>query len=114
MYNKENRIRLRRGRSALIQAPLVYSDGSALELESGDVVRFAVRSGADGELLISKTMVQADGKASLELAPSDTSSLELGHYYYDIGIDFSDGTFYDLVEWTGFDLLPSAAQDGGA
>ena len=42
-----------------------------------------------------------------------TSSLELGHYYYDIAIDFSDGSFYDLVEWSEFDLLPSAAQDGG-
>ena len=111
-----NEIKIRRGRSKVIEAPVIYRDGSALSLESGDVVRFAVRASADGETLINKTMIYDDNenKVALTLAPADTSSLELGHYYYDIAIDFSDGTFYDLVEWSEFDLLPSAAQDGGA
>jgi len=110
----KNHIDLRRGRSVLIEAPLCYKDKSPIELENGDIVRFAVRSSADGELLIDKTMIAANGKVSLTLTPADTASLELGNYYYDIGIDFLDGTFYDLVEWAEFDLLPSASQDGGS
>lgn len=110
---KNNKIIIHRGRSYIIIVPVVYEDGTAVAISSSeDVIRFSVRRQTEGPVVINKVMSYDNetGTASVELTPADTKDLQLGYYHYDIGVDFSDGSFFDLVEWSEFNLLPSASQ----
>lgn len=105
-------IKLHKGRSFTGLVTAVTDEGAAYVPESGDIVRFAVCEDRNGTTVISKTLPynDTDGGWELVIDPADTSTLDPGIYHYDIGIQFTNGGYEDLIELSDFVILPSASQ----
>lgn len=106
-----NKIAINRGRSKTIRVPVICKDGSTCVLSDDDIIRFAVKAHEDGEALIKKTLEydKENNKATLNLVPSDTADMDCDRYFYDIGVDFANGDYRDIISWAEFEVLPSAA-----
>lgn len=106
-----NEFSVHKGRTKKIRVPVVYKDGTACKLVDGDVIRFATKTAENSVILFEKTLEydKSNDKAILTFDPEDTADLPCGDYYYDIGVDFADGGYKDIIEWAKFHVLPSAA-----
>ncbi len=96
-----------RGTTQLIRLRLSESDGSERDYTEADTVRFGVKSDAnDDEFIISKTAVYDTEEKCyvVELAPEDTALLPFDRYWYDIGLQTSDGEYFMLIEKSEFNL----------
>jgi hypothetical protein len=93
-----NFIEVRQGDSFTI--PLLFREGkSAVDL-TGAVLKMQVRTKDDNKAVISKTGSIDDavhGKASVQIAPSDTKNLVVGEdYVTDIQITFANGEVHTV------------------
>lgn len=83
------------------------------DYDENDVVKFALASDRDGQAIIEKTMTynSESGEYSVELTPAETTQLDADErYWFDIGIQLSDGKFYRVIECTELWILPGYAR----
>ena len=84
-------INLTRGDTFSPLITITFEDGEPYTPVEGDVITFSMKkSYFDANPLIEKTI--PNDTRILELEPSDTAILPIGHYVYDIDIVFADGT----------------------
>lgn len=96
MQKYENRLSVPRGSERSFTVALNY------ELQSGDVLYFGVKKReTDEDLMISKSATSEDadenGHYVFTIGSDDTTNLESGEYLYDIGLQFSNGKFQQVV-----------------
>ena len=89
-----------KGTSRYITVDLTDNDGNVYKLESGDKLIFGVkRDRYSTAYIIKKTLTaddELDGKYTFALTPEDTNIFPC-RYFYDIGLQFSDGEFQMVV-----------------
>lgn len=97
-----NEIRIPRGTSRSLGIRPKNRDGSIREYDPGDIVRFGVKKIADTDIFSVKKTAEYNPELGLyviKLVPEDTVNLGNDeNYWYDIGIQTSDGDYYMLVE----------------
>lgn len=96
-----------RGTTQLIRISLSDPDGSERDYNEADTVRFGVKSDAnDDEFVISKTAAYDTTKKCyvVDITPEDTAGLLFDRYWYDIGLQTSDGEYFMLIEASEFNL----------
>ena len=106
-------IYLTRGDTFAATVEIKNSDGSTYNLQSGDVVRFALKSAkmragntaySDVNPLILKTIPNAT--LQLEIAPDDTKKLPFSTYKYDIELTKANGDVDTFINNADFVLMP--------
>lgn len=83
------------------------------DYDENDVVKFALASDRDGQAIIEKTMTydSQSGEYSVELTPAETAQLIADErYWFDIGIQPSDGKFYRVIKCMELWILPGYAR----
>lgn len=87
----DDKIYLVRGDDAILKVELTQEDGTAYEMQEGDIIALTVRKlpNAESDVLLSA----ASGSGSNEITiPHDaTAELEYGEYSADIQLTYSDG-----------------------
>ena len=105
-------IYLTRGDSFVADIEIKNEDGSAYELQNGDVVKFGLKSAkmragsteySDVRPIIEKTIPST---LVLELEPDDTKKLPFADYKYDIEMTRASGTVDTFINNADFHLLP--------
>ena len=104
MYSiKGTTITLTKGDSFYCQLTL-KKDGQTYTPEQGDVIRFAMKKDIfDAQPVISKTV--PNESLILHLDPTDTKTLALGKYIYDLEITFADGDIDTFINQAEFNLV---------
>ena len=89
-------------------------DGKPYVLEENQVLVFGLkRKLTDNERVLIKTITnKVDDAYLLELTPEDTANLETGKYYYDVGLQYGDSVFYNVIEASGFEIKPNITELG--
>ena len=99
--NENNSIYIVRGTTLTVNIGVTQANGDDYEVGESDVLRFCVkRDPDDEEYAIRKELTAAnysDGSFSLQISPSDTEDLEIGRYYYDVGLQVN-GEYYMIIE----------------
>lgn len=104
-----------RGTSNVFTLSVANADGSPFILEEGQSLIFAVKKRlmTDNRVLIKKIKHRVDeGTYYLELMPEDTKDLELGKYYYDVGLQYGEKIFFNIIEASIFEIRPNISQLG--
>lgn len=95
-------ITMTRGDSLVLTVGITQPDGTAYEVQEGDVVRFAMKKRyTDAEPLITKIIPH--DTMELYLRPEDTKELAFGSYVYDMQLTYANGdvdTFIDQASLT--------------
>ena len=106
-------IYLTRGDTFAATVEIKNADGSAYEVQNGDVIKFALKSAkmrasntefADVQPLILKTIPNATLR--LEIAPNDTKKLPFAAYKYDIEITKAGGVVDTFINNCDFFVMP--------
>lgn len=107
-----------RGRSRIITITLEDEAHGAYYLKSGETLHFGVKQHPDDKAcVIQKTLnvgsYDADvGAYLLKLLPRDTAGLNVGTYYYDVGL-LSGADYWPVVECSVFEVNYSITERGG-
>lgn len=105
-------IYLTRGDTLAATVGIKNASGSAYALQTGDVVRFALKRALmapgngnylDKKPLISKTL---GDDLQLELDPEDTKSLAFGSYKYDLELTKANGVVDTFINNADFYIVP--------
>lgn len=105
-------IRMVRGSSLTLELTVITDSESGFTPVSGDVFRFGVkRCYTDSSFVLSKTYQGSSystttDSLSIAIAPSDTASLEVGEYVYDIGLQRGNN-YYPIITQSRFILEPN-------
>ena len=87
----DDKIYLVRGDDAILKVELAQQDGTAYEMQEGDIIALTVRKlpNAESEVLLSVT--GASGSNEITIPHAATEGLEYGEYSADIQLTYSDG-----------------------
>ena len=100
-----NELRIERGTSQMLALTVYYEDGTDYIPQEGDVLRFGVKLDKNQSTydIIKTGSYDTDAQEwIINLTPSDTAELEFGRYYYDIGLQTSEGEYYMVVKASWF------------
>ena len=104
-----NNISFVRGTTEAFEVDIVDEAGKAIpsaDLE-GAVAQFVIRTAPDAPTAV-LTLVPVVNKAAstltISLAPSDTASVPIALYVYQVSITLADGSYYDVIDYSVFDL----------
>ena len=88
-------------------------NGVARAFVTGDKVYFTVKKTvSETEKILQKVITTfTDGKAHIDILPSDTKALACKSYIYDIQIVFADGTVKTIIGPSTFDLTSEVTYD---
>lgn len=103
-----------RGTTNSFGIDLKDADGNDYALEAGQALAFALKKRPKDEdrVLVKKITNVVDGMYYLELEPADTHDLAPGRYYYDIGLQQGETTFYNVIEASMFTIKPNISKLG--
>lgn len=95
-----------RGTTNTFGITLTDEYGSPCELEEGQEIVFGVKkSPKDADcIFIKRTTGLVDGAYCFTIDPSDTIDLEVGKYYYDVGVQHGESIYYNIIESSTFNL----------
>lgn len=102
-----NTISIIRGTTKSIDIKLADDSGGAYILQSGEVLRFGVKTSAEQiDYILVKTLTAANlnsaGDAyTLTLMPTDTEEMEFRRYCYDVGLQSGDD-YYNVIPCSDF------------
>lgn len=99
-------IEMVRGTSQSFDIVLTDATGAAYTLQDGDKLIFGIKSNppntqCDLQKVLTAADAQDNGAYRLSLSPSDTITLPVGTYYYDIGLQ-TGSDYYSVVECSRF------------
>lgn len=100
------RIEMIRGDTEGIIVSVKTKDGEDKPLTEGDIIYFTVKKSIHtDEILLQKTITTFDdGKAHINISPSDTKDLAYGLYVYDIQMNSSAGAVKTIVPPSVFEV----------
>ena len=104
-----NNISFVRGTTEAFEVDIVDEAGKAIpsaDLE-GAVAQFVIRTAPDAPttvLTLVPVVNTAKSTLLISIASGDTSSLALGIYVYQVSITLADGSYYDVIDYSVFDL----------
>ena len=104
-----------RGTSNVFGLAITNADGTPFFLEDGQALVFAVKKRPkDEERVLVKKVTNSieEGTFYLELFPSDTEDIEAGRYYYDVGLQYGNSVFFNVIEASVFDIKPNISKLG--
>lgn len=104
-----------RGTSNVFGLAITNADGTPFVLEDNQTLVFAVKRKLKDEdrVLIKKvTHSVEEGTFYLELFPSDTMDLDIGKYYYDVGLQYGGSVFFNVIEASVFEIKANVSQLG--
>ena len=93
--DEEQNIELTRGDTGLFTISLVNNNGTPYVPQLGDSLRFAMSRSFGKEVILTKQIPIET--LTLEILPSDTSSLDFGKYVYDIQFTSSEGRVSTII-----------------
>lgn len=99
-------IYITRGDSESLSVALQSTDGFAAPLTAGDKVYLTIKENINTADKILQFVVKefVDGKAIINILPSDTAALDYGVYVYDIQVTLADGTKRTIVRPSNFEI----------
>ena len=110
-------IEITRGRSYDIALEITDENGNGYGLSGSEVILFGIKREPekDEKPIFCRAAVagSAAGSYTVSIRPEDTIDLSPGRYYYDVGLE-SGGNYYDIIEPSGFLLLPNVTKKGDA
>jgi len=94
-----NTITMINGDSEYILVSFLDANGAALPLVIGDTVYFTMKKNlSDEQPELQKTVTEfIEGKAYIEILPTDTINLN-GGYYYDVQVNRTDGQVTTVIK----------------
>lgn len=103
-----------RGTTAAFGITVTDAEGDVFTLETGQVLVFALKKRPKDEerVLVKQIRNTAGVQYYLELTPADTADLEPGKYYYDVGMQHGENTFYNIIEASVFEIKPNISELG--
>ena len=103
-----------RGTSNVFGITVKDAEGDLYFLKDDEVLVFGLKKSPRDEkcVLVKSITHMANGEYYLELTPADTSNLEYGQYFYDIGIQVGRSVLYNVIEFSEFLIKPNAAKCG--
>lgn len=106
-------INLTRGDSDSIEIVMQDEDGAQINFTTGDTVYFTVKTDDSTATKILQKVITSftDGKAVINIVPSDTSSLQYGAYLYDIQWNRADGTVTTIITPSLFVVGPEVTYE---
>lgn len=107
------RIEMIRGDTEGIIVSVKTKDGEDKPLTEGDIIYFTVKKSIyTDEILLQKTITTFDdGKAHINISPSDTKGLRYDTYVYDIQWTSSAGAVKTIVPPSGFRVCGEVTYD---
>lgn len=103
-----------RGTTLRIQLEIADANGTPRVLNSGERILFGVKKKTADEaavFILEAEAGETDGQYTVTIYPEHTMDMEHGRYYYDVGLE-SGGDFYNVVEPSGFNILPNITKRG--
>ena len=86
--------------------------GKKLELTSGDKVRCQVRNEPDSGTLLVEGRILKQGEDYLwYIKPEDTVDLDVGDYYWDAQVEFSNGDIFSFIPVSKFKLISEVTME---
>jgi len=113
MKVKGKDITMIRGDSEVMTVSCVDTDGVAIPLVTGDIIYFTVKQ-STGTLTkeLQKVITEfTDGKAIIEIIPSDTKLLNFRQYVYDIQLTKANGTVTTIIPSSKFTIEPEVTYE---
>jgi hypothetical protein len=106
-------IKMVRGTSRTFRISVTDAEGRPYNMLDGEKLIFGVKKQTtDDELLVCKVVRECvDGVCVVELDPEDTVNLEVGKYYYDVGLE-SGADYYNVVALSVFNLTANITKRG--
>lgn len=83
--------------------------GNPLRLSEGEMIIFGIREFCGGDLIVKKVLTSDDeigGVYPIVLSPEEMNVIPT-RYYYDVSVQFTDGSFIKIVPKSNFDLCES-------
>lgn len=107
------RIEMIRGDTEGIIVSVTTKDGEDKPLTEGDTIYFTVKKSIyTDEILLQKTITTFyDGKAHINISPSDTKGLRYGTYTYDVQWTSSTGKVKTIVPPSVFEVCGEVTYD---
>lgn len=107
-------IEIVRGTSNSFGIELMNGDGNPYTLAEGQSLVFGLkRNERDSETIFKKIISEYINEAYyLEISPADTMELDVGQYYYDVGLQEGDSDFYNVIECSPFRITPNVTKLG--
>lgn len=95
-----------RGDSETITVSCLDINGLPLSLVDGDIIFFTVKDNANTttKILQKKVTSFTDGKAIVEITPSDTKLLKYKEYLYDVQLTRANGTVSTIITPSKFTI----------
>lgn len=92
---------------------LKNENGEPLRLSAGEKIVFGIkRTHADENYIVKKVLTSSDeinGVYPISLTPEQLSVVPMW-YYYDVGVQFTDGSFVKVIPKSLFDIQASITQ----
>lgn len=100
-------ITITRGDSAYIEFFLIDNMGQEVILDYGDVIRCQVREDCDGELIFNGDIERSTTSNQIiwHIHPDDTSGLDVGTYYWDAQVEYTNGDIFTFVDVSKFNVV---------
>ena len=95
-----------RGTTNTFGIALTNEEGAPVLLEEGQVIVFGVKKNPKDIdcIFVKRTTGLVDDVYCFTIEPSDTIDLEVGRYFYDVGIQHGDSIYYNAIESSIFNL----------
>jgi len=99
-------IYITRGDSESLSVALQEPNGIAIPMAIGDKVYFTVKQNINTADKVLQFIVEefVDGKAVIEINPSDTAALAYGVYVYDIQVSLASGVKRTIIKPSSFEI----------
>lgn len=113
MIIQNTAISMIRGDSESITVQCFDSDGNIIPLDSGDKIYFTVKQNVTSDTKAFQKIITTftEGKALIDILPSDTKALKFGQYKYDVQLTRADNSVVTIIPPSQFNLLEEVTWD---
>lgn len=99
-------IKIIRGTTNIFDLVIFDNSEQAYELKDGDKIVFGVKKNPESANYDIKKIITAKvsnvGNITIKLSPEDTQKLPFGRYYFDVGLQTSEGNYYMVIPFSTF------------
>ena len=103
---KTHKISLTKGDNASFKVNIMEANGQIRQLFDDDVITLTVRKTANSDVAFTKTAENG----VINLVPTDTKSLAVGTYVYDIQLTTFGGNIYTVIPISYFEIQQEVTQ----
>lgn len=104
-----------RGTNNVFGLVVTNADGSPFKIADNQVLVFGVKKDCNNAkcILLKKILhTVEEGTYYLEIVPSDTCELDTGRYFYDVGLQEGENTYFSVIETSVFEIKPNVTELG--